>query len=148
MGEVRGSDCCDSVFTRAEPAQPIIAMAKRDKITGKWTASIERRSGLDLVETCIDLKGYDVFCDTQRSNDLLGSYENVRFNKKGHMKGDLYDGANYLGKVKIHKRWLDFDGNYLDGMLSINTRLDSMKMFDDDFGSGWVAKIFYADDVF
>ena len=123
-------------------------MARRDVITGKWTASIERRRGLDLVETCIDLKGYDVVCDTQRSNDLLGSYENVRFNKKGHMIGDLYDGVNYLGRIKIHKRFVDFDANYADGTLSINTRSDSMKMFDDDVRSGWVAKIFYAGDVF
>ena len=120
----------------------------RDLITGKWTASIEKRRGLDLVETCLYLNGYDRYCETQRANDLLGTYENIRFNKKGHMKADLYDGSYYLGKIKIHKRFVDFDDNYADGTLKINTRKDSMKLFDDDFGGGWVAKIFYADDVF
>jgi len=123
-------------------------MARRDVITGKWTVSIERRNGLDLVETCLNLKGYDRYCETQRANDLFGSYENIRFNKKGHMIADLYDGRYYLGKIKIHRRYVDFDANYADGTLAINTRSDSMKIFDDDFGRGWVAKIFYADDIF
>ena len=117
-------------------------------ITGKWTVSVKQGRGLDLVTTCIDLKGYDRTCDTQRSNNLLGMYENVRYNKKGHMKADLYDGRKYLGEVRIHKRFIDFDANYADGTLKIDTRMDNMTMFDDDFGRGWVAKIFYADDVF
>ena len=64
------------------------------------------------------------------------------------MNADLYDGRNYLGKVKIHKRFVDFDGSYADGTLKIDSRMDTLKMFDDDFGKGWVAKIFYAGDVF
>ena len=123
-------------------------MASKDRITGRWTSSIKRRSGLDLVETCLDLRGYDRICDTQRANNLLGMYENTRFNRKGHLIGDLYEGRHYLGEIKIHKRWLNLNGSYYDGTLIIDTRMDSMKIFDDDFGKGWVAKIFYADDVF
>ena len=75
-------------------------------------------------------------------------YENPRFNSKGHLIGDLYEGRHYLGKIKIHKRWVNLNDSYYNGTLIIDTRMDSMKIFDDDFGRGWVAKIFYADDVF
>ena len=124
-------------------------MARRDIITGEWTASIKpNEGGLDLVKTCVKLKGYDRYCYTQRANGLLGMYENIKFNKRGHMKADLYEGRNYLGKVRLHKKFLNFDDNYADGSLKIDARMDTLTMFDDDIRSGWVAKIFYASDVF
>ena len=123
-------------------------MARRDIITGEWTASVKpNEGGLDLVKYCVKLKGYDRYCYTHRANGLLGIFENIKFNKKGHMKADLYEGRNYVGKVRLHKKAINFDDNY-DGRLKFDARMNTITMFDDDIRSGWVAKVFGAGDLF
>ena len=84
-------------------------------------------------------------------NSLLGDLENVRFTRRGHMKGDLYDGREMIAEVTFHARYIEYGRrynlSYLDGRFRINTSKDEMVMFDDDIQRQWIGKAEYFIDV-
>ena len=123
-------------------------MAKKDIITGTWDAFYSGGS-TKRVTTCINFKGYDEICQTERQNDLLGDLDNIRYKRNGDIKADLYDGRKKIAQMVLKKKYLNYsdDITYLDGRLTLDRGRDNLYMYDDDIQSGWIAKINYTIDV-
>ena len=123
-------------------------MAKKDIITGVWDAFYSGGS-TKRVTTCIDLRGYDEICTTERQDDLLGNIDNIKYKRNGDIKADLYDGKRKIAKVVFKSKYLAYSENitYLDGTLRLDRGRDQMYMYDDDIQNGWIAKFNYTIDL-
>ena len=143
-------DLCSARLLR-NTASPSNFMSKRDLITGQWTARLKKRRGTQLIKTCLYPKGYDPICETKRSNSILGDIENIRYNRRGYMKRDLYEGRRKIAEMTFHPKYIDYAEeravSYLDGRFRINTATDEMLMFDDDIQRKWIARVEYFIDV-
>ena len=126
-------------------------MAKRDLITGRWTARLKQRGRTQEITTCLYPRGYDAICETKRANSILGDIENIRYTRRGYMKGDLYDGRRMIAEMTFHPKYIDYGEkqrtSYLDGRFRVNTADDEMLMFDDDIQKMWVARAEYLVDI-
>ena len=127
-------------------------MARRDLLTGTWSAQIRRKGRRQITTTCIDLLGDEPSCDTQRTNSIFGDLENIRFTRRGHMKADLHDDGAMLAEITIHKRFVAYTENNpgqnaYDGRLRVDTGKDRMLMFDDDIRRPWIARADYIIDL-
>nr|BDD45739.1 hypothetical protein 42 [bacterium] len=126
-------------------------MSKRDLITGKWTARLRKRGKTQEITTCLYPKGYKPACETERTNSILGDIENIRYSRRGYMKGDLYEGRQMIAEITFHPKYIDYVESrgisYLDGRFRIDTSDDEMLMFDDDIRKKWIAKAEYMIDL-
>ena len=124
-------------------------MSKRDLTTGKWTARLKKRGRSQEITTCLYPRGYDSICETERANSILGDLENIRYSKRGYMKGDLYEGRRMIAEMTFHPKYIDYaEGrSYMDGRFRINIADDKMLMFDDDIQRKWIARAEYFIDI-
>ena len=88
-------------------------------------------------------------CETERANSILGDLENIRYSKRGYMKGDLYEGRRMIAEMTFHPKYIDYaEGrSYMDGRFRINIADDKMLMFDDDIQRKWIARAEYFIDI-
>ena len=121
----------------------------RDVVTGTWKSTVKKRRGLDMITTCLNLRGYDEICESSRVSSILGDIKNLRITKRGHTKADLYDGKNQIADMTIIKGYEEFseDLTFLDGTLRLDGDKDTGIFFDDDYKRGWVYRAEYFIDI-